>query len=67
MDKVARVQIMDKAVYISQSVNTFRKGMILIFLSPAIGKLLGRLDFLTLVWPPVLKKENTELKPVNSA
>ena len=35
-----------------------------IILLPAIGKYQVRLSSLTLVWQPVLKTENSELKPV---
>ena len=38
MDTVIRVQILDKAVYISQSANNFRKGVDPTILLPAMGK-----------------------------
>ena len=39
MDKATKVQIQDKAVYFSQSTNTFRKGMHPTIVSPAMDKL----------------------------
>ena len=44
----------------SLSANTLAKGMNSVLLPPAIGKFLRSLNSLTLVWQPVLEKENTE-------
>ena len=51
-------------VCILLSSNILGKGINLIILPPAMCKLTGRLGFITLVWKPVLEKENSEFKPV---
>ena len=61
---VTPVQILDKAVCISYCFNTLGKDMNLVILPPAMGKLQGSLDFLTLEWQHVYEKENSEFKPV---
>ena len=48
-----QVQILDKAVCISHSVNTLGKNMNPIILPPAISKQYSKLGFLILVWRPV--------------
>ena len=60
MDTVTRVQIMDEAVCISHSANTFGKGMNPTILSSAIGKYKGS----SLVWQLVLEKKNSKFKLV---
>ena len=60
MDTGTRFLIMNKAVYISQSTNTLGK----VWIQQFSLQLLGRLSSLTLVWQLILKKENSELKPV---
>ena len=59
MGTVTRVQIQDKAVYISHSANNLAKGMNPTTLFPAMGKLLGRLGSLIMVWQLVEEKENS--------
>ena len=58
---MTRVQILDETVCISNSSNTLGKGM-----NPAL-KIVGQiwLFFFTLVWQPILYKENSEFKSVN--
>ena len=50
MNTMTRVQIFDETVCISRSANTLREGMHPTILSKAIGKYLGRLGFINLVW-----------------
>ena len=59
MNTVTLVQIFDEDVCISQCY-TLGKGMHLIIHSPAMYVRQGSL---TLVWQPVLEKENSEFKP----
>ena len=56
---------LDKAVFISHSVNILGNGRNSAILPPAISKQNGRLDALSLVWQPVWEKENSEFKPVS--
>ena len=64
MDTVIRVQILDVVVCISHSANKLRKGMNPTVLHPAMGKLLGRLGSVTLLWQLVLEKKNSKFKLV---
>ena len=57
-----RVQILDDAICVLQSTNTLRKDMRPIIILSARSKYKGRLVFLTLVWQPVLVKENADFK-----
>ena len=48
MDTTTRVQILDETDYISHSTNTHGKGMNLIILPPAMGKIVGQTEFFSL-------------------
>ena len=50
MDMSTRLQILDEAVYNSQSANTFWKGMNQSVLASAKSQYKDKLDSLTLVW-----------------
>ena len=64
METVTRLQILDKDNYISHPTNTLGKNVNPTIALPAMGKKLGRVNSLTLLWQPVSKKENSEFKPV---
>ena len=64
MNTVNLVQILDEDACISHNANTLNKGTYLAILPQAMAKQMDRWDFLTLVWQPLYKKENSELKPV---
>ena len=59
IDSEIKVQIRDEAVCISHRANTLGND-----LNPAMGKYLGKLGCLTLIWQPVKEKENSEFKPI---
>ena len=64
MDTATRVQILDEADCISQSINTLGKGMNPLIFHPAMGKYQGRLGSSAWIRQPVLEKEKSESKPV---
>ena len=66
MDLTTRGQIMDEAVFISHCAITIGKGMNPT-ISPTQLRQYGRLGSLTLVWKPMLEKENSEFKHVKLA
>ena len=63
MDETTPAQILDLAVCISQSVTTLKIGINPTILPSFEGKLEGRVSYLTLIWQPVLEKENSKFKP----
>ena len=61
MDTAVRVQILDEALCVSHSTDTFRKGIHPIILPPAMVKTVGQTGTLNWVRQPVKEKE-TEFK-----
>ena len=64
MDTLTRVQIQDEIDFFSHNAKTLGKGLHPTILLPAMGKQLGRLCFLTMIWQPIQGKENSKFKPV---
>ena len=64
MDTVTRLQILDEAAYILQSVLPLGKGISPTILPPCLDKRYITLGSLTLICKPVLEKENSDLKTV---
>ena len=63
MVRVTRIQVLDKAVYLSLCANALEKGMNLSILLSAIDEQWGRLGYLGSVMQPVYEKENSEFNP----
>ena len=61
MSMTAQVLILEKLFAFHYPLE---KGMNPNIFSPTMGKLLGRLGFLILLWQPVLERENSEFKPI---
>ena len=64
MDTANRIQILNETVFISHNAHIHGKIIHIAILASVMGKLLGRLGSLALVWQLVLEKEKSEMRPV---
>ena len=61
MDIAARVQVLDKTIFISHNTNTFGKGMNPTILPPAMGKIVGQTGLFSLGYGNWSKRRKTLL------